>query len=762
MDKRSRGAGKAKKQPGKRPPTTPGAAARRTAGATLTARGVVRAPDGRPLAGLLVRAYDKNLRSEDSLGESVTDAEGRYEIRYRSTQPKQAPKGHADLRIAVCDPAGEEIATSDVHFNAPADVVIDVTVPAAGRGPSEYERHLDALKPAQQGLSLAELTEDAEHQDVTFLTGETGIERDHIKCLVRAARAAAARPSLPAATARTALPTEIFYGLFRQGLPTSLDELWTEPVDALITALRLSIEQNIIPSAISAQIPVARQYFELARAAHLLQPIVNGPASLGDVLRAIPGKEQLTPAEQLEFARLYDAHGSTEHLWAAVAGTALAAKRPALERTFELRALTQSHPAIIDALHRTHDAGASASIAYLASLSSAEWLDLAFTHGAPPGSDQPPVEYAAQLERAVERRFSTAVLRERLASGVVRMRSVDAAPLVAFLTEHPDFDLRTHDAGEYLDAAGIASPPLRTSLTRLQRVLPLAGSIQATAALLDEGFASASHIAAAGSDMLRARLGPAIDEPTLGDIYHAAEERADTIGALGTVLRSYIGTNTSVLPAAKLGPTLRTLFGDLDFCECRHCQSVLGPAAYLADLLHFLETSPASNGGTAFDALRQRRPDLADLELSCENTNIEIPYIDLVLEILENEVALPVAIPLTASATPDFEAELTAGRVPPAIRAALAKTATTVGDVFTVRRAPQSLLLTVPRRSEWTLSDGSRRWRVAYQSRQLVAWREVAPGFNVPRFLPSLPALDAIETELAAGTLHPDLLHALA
>ena len=38
------------------------------------------------------------------------------------------------------------------------------------------------------------------------------------------------------------------------------------------------------------------------------------------------------------------------------------------------------------------------------------------------------------------------------------------------------------------------------------------------------------------------------------------------------------------------------------------------------------------------------KPDLADLELSCENTDTEIPYIDLVLEILENAVGLPLIV----------------------------------------------------------------------------------------------------------------------
>ena len=36
-------------------------------------------------------------------------------------------------------------------------------------------------------------------------------------------------------------------------------------------------------------------------------------------------------------------------------------------------------------------------------------------------------------------------------------------------------------------------------------------------------------------------------------------------------------------------PTMESLFGSVDFCECEHCRSVLSPAAYLVDLLKFLD-----------------------------------------------------------------------------------------------------------------------------------------------------------------------------
>ena len=43
------------------------------------------------------------------------------------------------------------------------------------------------------------------------------------------------------------------------------------------------------------------------------------------------------------------------------------------------------------------------------------------------------------------------------------------------------------------------------------------------------------------------------------------------------------------------------------------------------------------------DILFARRPDLGEIELTCENTNTVMPYVDLVLEVLEDAVAPPPA-----------------------------------------------------------------------------------------------------------------------
>ncbi|MDF2866749.1 MAG: 5-hydroxyisourate hydrolase, partial [Gammaproteobacteria bacterium] len=69
------------------------------------------------------------------------------------------------------------------------------------------------------------------------------------------------------------------------------------------------------------------------------------------------------------------------------------------------------------------------------------------------------------------------------------------------------------------------------------------------------------------------------------------------------------------------------------------CRSVLGPAAYFADLLMFLSARKTINPALSVkDKLFKRRSDLGFLELNCANALTPLPYIDVVCEVLEEVV----------------------------------------------------------------------------------------------------------------------------
>lgn len=73
---------------------------------------VVEEESGKPLAGLRVRAYDKDWVFDDDLGETRTDAAGRFEISYTDVQFRDLEETQPDLYLRVYDADGERLLYS--------------------------------------------------------------------------------------------------------------------------------------------------------------------------------------------------------------------------------------------------------------------------------------------------------------------------------------------------------------------------------------------------------------------------------------------------------------------------------------------------------------------------------------------------------------------------------------------------------------------------------------------------------------------------
>ena len=200
--------------------------------------GVIRDSDGLPAAGALVRAFAVRLRDEEPLGsEAATDADGRYSI---STAPPDARDGavRPNVRVAVFDKAGRELASSPVRFGVEGTRAIDLTLPKRSSQVSEFERYVAALAPVLQGMPLS----DAKAADTAFFVGATGIPVPDLEGLVDASMRAATGEDRPT------LPAEVWYGWFREGLPLEPAALWQLPTDELLDALRRAVDAGVVPA----------------------------------------------------------------------------------------------------------------------------------------------------------------------------------------------------------------------------------------------------------------------------------------------------------------------------------------------------------------------------------------------------------------------------------------------------------------------------------------------------------------------------------
>jgi hypothetical protein len=222
-------------------------------------RGTIRRGDGRPAVGALVRAYDQDLRKKQLLGKATTDATGRYSISCPSRKFLLAEKNSADLCVIVVNAKGKDLASSKVLFNAPSEVVIDLTLPPDGQTLSEFELLLEDILPllAGQGTGGANLKiAELEEKDIAFLSRESGQPQERITFLAAADKAALATPSASGVKVKsyvsksqgTIIPVEAFYGWFRAGLPQDFSELFQRPVDELMASLARAVQQAYIPA----------------------------------------------------------------------------------------------------------------------------------------------------------------------------------------------------------------------------------------------------------------------------------------------------------------------------------------------------------------------------------------------------------------------------------------------------------------------------------------------------------------------------------
>jgi hypothetical protein len=209
----------------------------------------------------------------------------------------------------------------------------------------------------------------------------------------------------------------------------------------------------------------------------------------------------------------------------------------------------------------------------------------------------------------------------------------------------------------------------KDQLKAVQRVFKLAPTYRQTTALLDAGIHSAAAAHAIGQQQFvdtatatghftEAEAKVAYAKAT--DVHLASTMLAGQIagagGALGIPALGGGAAPASLAAVTKDFPNMSSLFALTDVCQCDDCRNVHSASAYLADVLQFLKNRLVTGGGgpavkKAKDVLFARRPDLGDLDLSCENTNTELPYIDLVCELLEDTVAPDAGIAYSGAVT---------------------------------------------------------------------------------------------------------------
>jgi hypothetical protein len=309
--------------------------------------------------------------------------------------------------------------------------------------------------------------------------------------------------------------------------------------------------------------------------------------------------------------------------------------------------------------------------------------------------------------------------------------------VATFLGQYPTFDLESSNVDQFLAAL---SPPATlipaevTALKQVQRVYRVTSDFKAASALITNNLDSALKIAQLDEGTFVAKYQESLGGLTAATnahrvaVHYSSEvmftlvkfhQNLTNVGGVTAIpgpvdFRTLNPTNEFVpnligatFPGTtRLFPNWVTLFGDLNKCACKECQTILSAGAYMVDLLEFIDGGPKKT-------LFARRPDLMDIEITCPNTNAVLPYIDLVNEVLE-AVVVPLTFPLPATITQGAMGNATLGdaTVLGQLRQAFLTAGYSLSDRFVVKlsaldKGPSQL----PR--YWVLEDDAWRFTIS-------------------------------------------------
>jgi len=730
-----------------------------TTGTQYRAQGNLIFDNGLPAAGLTVRLYNIGFAGQSvQLGQTTSDALGNYTVPYT---PAAANSGLApNLQARVLDHNGVEVTISKTLCDIGPSVTMNLIVPSSVQPVvTEFQRLTQNMTTSIGSIAnLGEAQEGAERQDLTLLNCSTNWDARLLALAAMASQQARV----------TGLSQEAMYALFRVGLPTDTTILALVPPATIQRALTKATKAGIV-SLNSDQVATATKAFQGFASKTLLATTAPGAvSSFNDLLIATVRD----PAQQSAFTNLYFSNPSAKDLWTRAANLNIPADTlNALKLQGKFLHLTFNNASLAQRLQQ--DIGSLQNLSQMADkgyYSPATW-STTLTGLAGQGGDTalqrlvPPIysgkatadrvaAYSADLARKVRISFPTQVVARMLEKKEIPLKKTakDTTPTTVanFLRAAGPlgYNLGRTPLNAFLQKSGKSLPALDTESTqtlktlhRLFQVTPSSESLQAAMSL---GFTSARHISSYTKEEFMGKYEKAFPPGEAELVYgqsqvvssvtfnfYAMAKQLDTKAPVFALSPSDDGQQNTKSSIVQQFPTMGSLFGNLDFCQCEDCRSVLSPAAYFVDVLEFLRQSDAnaygftpldvlvgqrkvsiiaspngateagstvtittsvphgfaplswvaisgvgiagyngtfqvvstptpntftyvnpavglanSGGGNAVvgpsssaKVLNGRRPDLAALPLTCENTNTAMPYIDLVNEILEYYIA---------------------------------------------------------------------------------------------------------------------------
>ena len=562
---------------------------------TKIVQGRVINAEGQPVSGVQVRLFQRSVSGDKLLVKKGIGDNGNYQFEIKASEQTR------DFIVRVFN-KNKKVGESDPCVEIAQTIIIDIVVgDEPYRGPAEYDRLHERLAPyLEDGTQLA----DVDSAGIEFLVCKSGIPIRYIRRAVRAAQLAKGSSFHPA----------LLYGMFRVGIPGDSRRLLRQEPERIRQAAQAAIDQHLISQTLQPELEkIESSFIDLAANAYLNPELAPDNGRLNGLLN-LAGLDA-TQKSKIVTQRLTH-QGSMNKYWDNLRqdkeiGEEVVAT---IKLANQVDQLTGHHTPLTESLFTQVRKDTKSGMQPLARWSQEEWLNQLKKSGVPTGTPGRTAKirqqnYSKAIMNVLETAFPTTALGARLAKMDLPM----ASKIGEFTEKYPDFEFRQQRLDSYLaDNPGIELDDdtlhALKGVERLNKITPDENKASYVAPLLNDKLSSAHKIQQLGQGEFLRRYSDVMGQEEATAIYQSA---AFSAGLAQQLFMGYgpAAQNAALPMVADQGAMMQTevpewtqLFGSLDSCSCEHCESVYSPAAYLVDVLQFL------NDRGALAALEAKRP----------------------------------------------------------------------------------------------------------------------------------------------------------
>jgi len=601
-------------------------------------------------SNITVQIVNKHVLDETVVGSTTPDMKGNYEV-FVSIESAEQPA----IKAKVIDQEGNTLAVSNTIFDITDTLTLDIFIPAGNMQSSpEYIIIQQNISKLIGNVSVVDIT----REQLDLISGKTRLSTNDLVLYQKAHIISRAED----------ISSEILYGLFRKGLPPKLSSLYEMSSLDLRGMIAKAVEGNIISPQDEKEVSQTLEKIQRYALNNVLnEPLLVGGTTFHELLQTSSVPENVIS----KFVQAVEEHsGTTDQLWENMEqGNCEIEPAEAAKLKFSVQAgsLSLGHLPMANSIIQLKNNQVITDISDLISWDKEQWINYLTEEGGTtediiperiPGNtlNKKRQAYALAISRILEQTYPT----ESLAVKIEADENSNLKLFSTFVSNNPGFQIGETNIDTFLEEnegalSGIENPEQFTiGLKKLQLQYMLSPGFdryESIKILQKIDIGSSVDIVDKGWEKFSSQyMGFGGSKEMAGVAYEMAAHNVAMMQNVEFIYGADLMSEFYVTDIPNLSeytdiltdddPDLATLFGNQDYCRCKHCRSIYGPAAYMVDILQFLSKADSTNTtyDTALKLLFERRPDLCHVDLNCENTNTAMPYIDLLNEIFENAV----------------------------------------------------------------------------------------------------------------------------